>query len=298
MIVSVCADKGSPGVTTLATVLGLVWPGPRVVVEADTAGSELSFRLRPALNGGVLGGRLAPDPSIAMLATAARLGLTNIGPMPYVQDTTLGVPVVTGVLSAERFRALRSHWPQLAKELAAWSGTAIVDLGRLTPDSPVLPVARASTAVLLLTPATLEGLYHMRDRVAELSGTLGDPARPRSSLGVVVTGDVGDRRSSIEQVRQVLASIGSPAPVIGFVAYDPAGAKGLWAGELTRRFAGSELVRSVRATAEAVLAGWPELLPVPPPEPVGDGTGVDGEPDPEHGAAAESAGPVMEGTRS
>ena len=31
VIVSVCADKGSPGVTTLATVLGLVWPGPRVV---------------------------------------------------------------------------------------------------------------------------------------------------------------------------------------------------------------------------------------------------------------------------
>ena len=48
MIVTVCADKGSPGVTTLATVLGLVWPGPRVVVEADTAGSDLSFRLRPA----------------------------------------------------------------------------------------------------------------------------------------------------------------------------------------------------------------------------------------------------------
>ena len=72
MIVSVCADKGSPGVTTLATVLGLVWPGPRAVVEADTAGSDLSFRLRPAAtNGGVLGGRLAPDPSIAVLATAA-----------------------------------------------------------------------------------------------------------------------------------------------------------------------------------------------------------------------------------
>ena len=115
MIVSVCADKGSPGVTTLATVLGLVWPGPRAVVEADTAGSDLSFRLRPAAtNGGVLGGRLAPDPSIAVLATAARLGLTDAGPLPYAQDTSLGVPVVPGVLSAERFRALRSLWPQVA----------------------------------------------------------------------------------------------------------------------------------------------------------------------------------------
>jgi len=301
VIVSVCADKGSPGVTTLATVLGLVWPGARVVVEADTAGSDLSFRLRPATTNGVLGGRLAPQPSVAVLATAARLGLTDAGPLPYAQDTSLGVQVVPGVLSADRFRALRSLWPQVATGLAGWAGTAIVDLGRLTPDSPVVPMARASTAVLLLTPATLEGLYHVRDRVAELSGTLGDPARPRPNLGVVVTGEVRDRRSAVEQVRQVLASVGSPAPVIGFVAHDLAGAKGLWAGELTRRFAGSELVRSVRATAEAVLAGWPELLPSPTPTvPVGDSMppnhGAGG--DPAHGADAESAGPVMEGTRS
>ena len=298
MIVTVCADKGSPGVTTLATVLGLVWPGPRAVVEADTAGSDLSFRLRPATNGGVLGGRLAPDPSIAVLATAARLGLTDAGPLPYAQDTSLGVPVVPGVLSAERFRALRSLWPQVASELAGWTGTAIVDVGRLTHDHPALPVAGASSVVLLLTPATLEGLYHVRDRVIELSGTLGDPARTRPNLGVVVTGEVRDRRSGIEQVRQVLASIGSPAPVIGFVARDPAGAGGLWVGELTRRFAGSELVRSVRATAESVLAGWSELLPAPPPEAVGDGVGRDGDGDRAHDDVAESMGPVMEGTRS
>ena len=59
-----------------------------------------------------------------------------------------------------------------------------------------MPLAQASTAVLLLTPANLEGLYHVRDRVAELSGTLGDPGRRRPSLGVVVTGELRDRRSS------------------------------------------------------------------------------------------------------
>ena len=124
-----------------------------------------------------------------------------------------------------------------------------------------MPLAQASTAVLLLTTANLEGLYHVRDRVAELSATTGDPGRRRPSLGVVVTGELRDRRSSMEQVRQVLASIGSPAPVIGFVARDPAGARGLWAGELTRRFTGSDLVRTARATAESVLAAWPELVP-------------------------------------
>jgi len=175
------------------------------------------------------------------------------------------VPTIPGVLSAERFRALRALWPQVAKGLAAWRGMAIADLGRLQAGNPALPVAQASTVVLLLTTANLEGLYHVRDRVAELSGTVGLPGRARSSLGVVVTGELQDRRSSCEQVRQVLASIGSPAPVVGFMARDPAGARGLWAGELTRRFAGSDLVRSVRETAESVLASWPELRPIADP---------------------------------
>ena len=301
-MISVCADKGSPGVTTLATVLGLVWPGPRVVVEADTAGSDLSFRLRPAAaTGGVLGGRLAQDPSIAALATAARLGLSESGPLRYAQDTSLGVPVVPGVLSAERFRALRPLWPQVADELAGWPGTVIVDLGRLHSGDPVMPLARASTAVLALTTATLEGLYHVRDQVAELSGTLGDPCRDRPSVAVVVTGDVRDRRSSLEQVRQVLASIGSPAPVVGFVADDPAGARGLWAGELTRRFAGSELVRSVRATAESVLATWPDLTPATPTVPAAAGDGAapaNGDADATAGQVQTTAGPAMEGARS
>ena len=265
MIVSICSDKGAPGVSTLAVVLGLVWPGRRVVVEADTAGSDLSFRLRPtATDSGVLGGHLAPEPSIASLATAARLGLAESGPLPYAQDTTLGVPVVPGVLSAERFRALRGLWPKVGTELAGWSGTVLADLGRLQPGNPAMAVAQSSTAVLLLAAANLEGLYHVRDRVTELSAVTGDPGRRRPSLGVVVTGELRDRRSSCEQVRQVLASIGSPAPVIGFVARDPAAARGLWAGELTRRFTGSDLVRTARSLAESVLATWPELVLVAP----------------------------------
>ena len=184
MIVSVCSDKGAPGVTTLATALGLVWPGERAVVEADTAGSDLSFRLRQNVSE-FAPPHLAPDPSIAGLATAARLGLTAAGPLPFAQDTTLGVPVVPGVLSAERFRALRSLWPGLAPALARWRGTVLADLGRLHQGAPTVPVAQASTAVLLVTRADLEGLFHVRDRVAELAGMVGPGSarRVRCSSG-------------------------------------------------------------------------------------------------------------------
>ncbi|HYN73578.1 MAG TPA: hypothetical protein VES60_13845 [Nakamurella sp.] len=260
MIVSVCSDKGSPGVSTLAAALGVVWPGQRVVLDADTAGGDLPFRLWTA---GPAGGavRLSPSPSIAQLATAARLGLSAAGPLPFAQSTSLGVPVVPGALSADRFSSLRSLWPQLAGELAAWPGTVIADLGRLQPDNPVLPVARASTAVLLVTRVDLESLAHLRDRVAELTGSLGDPGRDRGPVGVVATGPAKRRQFNSDQVRQVLASIGSPAPVVGYLAHDPAGAQGLWAGQLNRRFAGSDLLRSVRAVAGSALATWPSLIP-------------------------------------
>lgn len=265
MITSVCSDKGSPGVSTLATALSLVWPGQRVLLDADTAGGDLPYRLWRAGSGSPRE-RLMSSPSVASLATASRLGLTAAGPLPFAQDTSLGVPVVPGALSAERFRPLRAMWPRVAAELAEWSGTAIADLGRLQPGNDVLPVAQQSTSVLLVTRVDLESLAHLRDRVAELAGSVGDPGRERSPVAVVVTGMPKARRFSVEQVRQVLASIGSPVPVLGFLAHDPVGAQGLWAGVMTRRLAGSELVRSARSIAESVLATWPALIPATTPE--------------------------------
>jgi len=262
MIISVCSDKGSPGTSTLAATLALVWPGERVLLDADTAGGDLPFRLWAA-GPGVPRERLASSPSTASLATAARLGLTAAGPLPFAQRTSLGVPAVPGALSAERFRPLRTMWPRVATELSAWPGTVIADLGRLQPGNDALPVAQHSAVVLLVTRVDLESLAHLRDRAAELAGSVGDPARDRSPVGVVVTGPAKARRFSVEQARQVLASIGSPVPVVGFLAQDPAGAQGLWAGVMTRRFAGSDLVRSTRVIAESVLASWPALIPVP-----------------------------------
>lgn len=265
MIVSVCSDKGSPGVSTLVMALGLVWPAGPVVLDADATGGDLPFRL---WTGGAAGrSRLAPTPSITGLATAARLGLTEAGPRPFAQDTSLGVPVIPGVLSADRFAGLNPLWPRLAGQLAAWPGTVLADLGRLQPGNPAVALARESAAVLLVSRADLESLAHLRDRAAQLSAALGDPRRTGPAVGVVVTGPTQGRRFALEQVRQVLASVGCPAPVLGFVAHDPRAARALWAGRVTRALAGSELVRSVKTVAGQVLATWPTLMPTPIQEP-------------------------------
>lgn len=89
-------------------------------------------------------------------------------------------------------------------------------------------------------------------------------------MGVVVTGPHRNRNFAVQQMRQVLLSIGSPVQVVGFFAQDPAAAGALWDGRVTRRLAGSDLIRSARSVAESVLASWPVLVPPRPGDDAAD----------------------------
>jgi hypothetical protein len=280
VIVAVCADKGAPGVTTLAVALGLVWPGRRLVLEADPSGGSLTFRTRRADTGGML----SLEPSVASLGAACRLGVSPAAVSRYVQPTTLGVDVVPGVLTPERYEPMRGLWPQVGSHLAGWPGTVIADLGRVQPGNSAMPVARAATAVLLLGRADTEGLFGLRERAADLVHSLGDPSRDRPSLSLVLTGPAKQRKDAVRSAEQMLTAAGIPVPVAGYVAEDLAGAQGLWAGQVTRKVAGSDLVRSARALAETVIGWWPHLAVAEPtpttPEAsestAGDAAAVDG----------------------
>jgi hypothetical protein len=247
VIVATCADKGSPGVTTVATVLGLVWPNERVVAEMDPSGCDLALRLR-----------LGPEPSVLALAADARAGLPD-GPMAYAQPTALGVPVVAGAETAEQFLPMARLWPQVAAESARWPGTVLADLGRMQPGNPALPVAQAATVVLVVARATVEGLHHLRHRVTELAAAVGTADGIRSRLAVVMVCPARRGDATVGQVRTVLDAAGSPVPVAGYVAEDPAAAAALWGGPVTKTLARSELVRSAGTLAETLLAWWPEL---------------------------------------
>ena len=290
MIVGVCADKGAPGVSTLAVALGLVWPGQRVVLEADPSGGMAMFRMFRADTGEVL----SLEPSVASLGAACRLGLPADGAVRYAQPTSLGVDVVPGLLTPERYAPMRNLWPQVGSELAAWRGTVIADLGRMQPGNAALPVARAATCVLLLGRATTEGLFGLRERAADLVHQLGDPTRERPSLAVVVTGPTSKRKPAVRSADEMLTAAGIPVPVLGFWAEDRAGAEGLWAGMLTRRVAGSDLVRSARSIAEGVIQRYPHLVGAPEPvdaatsrEPAGRSRGEDDAADPASLAGSE-----------
>jgi hypothetical protein len=261
MIVTLCSDKGSPGVTTLATALGLVWPGVRMVVEADPSGSDLAFRLRPEDREGP--SFLPADPSMASLATAARLSgagsAATVDLGRFSQATSLGLPVIVGMHSRTRFQALRHTWPSVAAVLTSSPGTAVVDLGRFESTMPTAPVAMASTTMLLVSRFDVESLARLREKVGELAAALGPGPDGGVRIGVVVSAPAKNRKAAEEQTATLLDHVGSPVPLLGSVAWDPRAATALWAGTVTRRLAGSDLIRSARDVTEAMIGRWPQL---------------------------------------
>lgn len=256
MILAVGSDKGSPGATTLATVLGLVWPSERVVLELDPRGADLPFRLMlPS------GQPMATAPSIVGLAVDARAGSAPAPLDRYAQHTALGVPVVPGELSSRANHRMAVHLPAIATTAARWPGTVIADLGGMHPTNPAMVLGKAAEAVLLVTCPTLEGLGHLRDRIDELTEMVGDPRRTQLPVGVVLVTEQGEARAGKERVSKLLTSIGSPAPVVGVFAYDPGAARALWSGPATKKLAKSVLLRSGRDLMGQIRRLWPALVP-------------------------------------
>jgi hypothetical protein len=263
VILAVCADKGAPGVSTAATALSVVWPGERVLLEADPSGGDLALRLRSPQ-----GGELAADRSVTSLAADAREEVAAGALARYAQPTSLGFPVLVAPLSAEAFEPMARLWPQVAAAAQAWPGAVIADLGRLQLRHASSPLAAAGTAVLLVTRAqTREDLYHARERAHELALRLGQGQHGRSPLSVAVICPARDARGAVSQVQQALASQAdtSTIPVIGSLAEDRRGVEGLRAGEVSKRLLGSDLLKSARTLTERLTGWFPELVGMPSP---------------------------------
>lgn len=255
MIVAVGSDKGSPGATTLATALGLVWPGHRLLCELDPRGADLPFRLLSAP-----GQHMAAAPSVATLALDARPGAAPAQLARYAQPTVLGVPVIRGEVSTRAAGKVASQLPAIAALAAAWPGAVISDVGSLQPSNPAMVVAKAASIVLLVMRASTEGLGHLRDRIEELTSYLGDPSRDWTSVGVVLVASVHEEGAAERRARAVLDSIGSPAPVVGVFQHDPAAAAALWGGPLSKRITKGPLVRSAEKLVGSMWQLWPQAL--------------------------------------
>jgi hypothetical protein len=256
VIVAVCADKGSPGVTTAATALAMAWPGPRLLLEADPSGGDMAFRAQRRDGGGLL----AAEPGLLALAADARTGTVPIEALPsYAQPTAWGMDVVVGPPSGHAYAPMRNLWPAVAAAAAAWPGTTIADLGRLYPGSPALMLAQEATAVLVLARLNVGALYHLRDRVAELSHAIGDLSRDRNPVAVAVLARPHEAAEAVRQVIRMLEAVGSPIPVAGAIAVDPKTARRVRHGEMPPRAERTDLFRSAADLSSTLCQWWPQL---------------------------------------
>jgi hypothetical protein len=147
-VIAVGSVKGSPGATTLAAALAVVWPGDpaAVLIEADCAGGDLG------------GWHWMPDtPGVASLAGACRTGAVRLG--EHVRRLPLGVDVLLGAAARSPATVAVGLLAEADHGLWAKERPTILDVGRLEPDAPasvlvgraevLLVVARGDEASLL-----------------------------------------------------------------------------------------------------------------------------------------------------
>jgi hypothetical protein len=254
VIIAVGSDKGSPGASTLALLLGACWPGERIVAELDPDGADLPYRVAA-----IDGQPLAASPTITTLAVDSRPGAEQRPVLIYTQTAACGVPLLVGETSTARFTRIVPHLTVIGGVLAASPETMILDLGRLHLGNPALPLARAAVAIVLVTRGDTASLGHLRDRVEELGAELGGPHRLASPLAVVVRAERGDVHAAETRVSKVVSSVGSPAVVLGVLPDDPGGVEALWAGAATRRKRRSGLFTAGRHLVSRLQSNWPEL---------------------------------------
>jgi hypothetical protein len=241
---AVCADKGSPGASTVALLLAAGNPAISVVVEVDPAGGDVAPRLFAAT-----GHVQPPAANLLTLASAARHAGADPGLVgAHAAMTPLGVPLVAGLAIADQQAGLGALWPVLATALAASERPIVADLGRVWSAHPALAVAAAARHVVIVVRPALEELLRLRDRARQLLAVCGGDA---SRLTVAVVGPAKAAARDQAAVAKLLAEAGVLGVRVGWVCAHPKELAAFWRGQPNRR---GPLWRSAQALGASLGA--------------------------------------------
>lgn len=236
-VIALTSASGSPGVTTSALGMALLWPRPVLFVEADpTGGSGLLagyFRGTREYTSGLV--------ELALTASTIHDGLAEVA--QPIEGTTLSF--VAGTRSHTQSPALRDLWAPLADELAALESNGqdvIVDAGRLGLVGFPEPLLARADLVLLVTRTTLPALCAVRSWAEALrSGSL-----ESRHNAVLVIGE--GQPYSAREVARVLNS-----PVVAALPHDPTSAAVFSRGATPpKRFETGLLARGLHAATAAI----------------------------------------------
>jgi hypothetical protein len=239
------AGFGAPGATTLALALAAEAAGPAggtgggLVVEADADGGVLVARYGLAAH--------PAAPSLDTLVAALASGAGPAGPGGHVQRLPGGLAVVPCGVTAEAAAGAVGHLPGRLDALRERTPGRLVllDVGRVRPTGPSWELAGGCDGLVLVLPASLEGLMGGLNRLPTLAG----------HVRRVVLAVRGDGPYRMGQIRDLAAARGGWAVPVLAVPDDARGAARLAeAGPRTGRRPRSALGRAAARLLEAFAA--------------------------------------------
>ncbi len=267
-VIALTSTRSSPGVSSLAVALALVWQRQGrepLLVEADPAGGVLGLRFD-----------LAAEPSLATLAADLRRGYETDRFTKNSVDV-LGVrSLLAPVDPLTASRVLQRNGETLAAAIRSHGRPTVVDLGRLDSHSPSLPLAAAADRVLVVARPRVEDVQSLLFGCRLLRGH-------RAATSLVT---IGDRPYAPTEVARFAG-----LPLSAVIPDDRELAVAFSGGRFSgRRLRRSLLWRSVQALATALVTAEPPLprgatsgppTPSAPPALAGVGVGAVSVPPPQ-----------------
>lgn len=241
---ALASASGSPGVTTTALGLALVWHRPVVLVDADPVGGS-------SLLAGYFQGAVTDDDAMVTLVLAQRDGrLAEVLPRTLITVPGTHVSILPGPKSHVQAGSLTELWGPLASELIALEQTGqdvVVDVGRLGMVHSPVALLRAASLGLLVTRSHLPALAAVRQWACGWSAESETGTGPASVAALLVG---PGRPYDASEVAKVLG-----IPVLESVAWQPRSATVLSEGQKPAGASRShryELARSYRSVAAAL----------------------------------------------
>ena len=236
-VIALTSASGSPGVTTAAVGMALLWPRPVLLVEADpTGGSGLLagyFRGTREYGGGLI--------ELALTSSSIHDGLAEVS--QRIEGTT--VSFVAGTRSHTQAPALRDLWQPLSEELSDLESTGqdvIVDAGRLGLDGSPEPLLANADLTLVVTRTNLPSISAVRSWADSIQRGTFD----WQQSGVLVVGE--GQPYGAGEVSRALNS-----PVVASLPDDPEAAAVFSRGaQPPKRFEVGPLARGLHAAIAAI----------------------------------------------
>ena len=243
-LIVLASASGSPGVTTTALGMALVWHRPVVLVDADPVGGS-------ALLAGYFQGTVSDDDAMVNLVLARRDGrLAEVLPRAMITVPGTHVSILPGPKSHAQAGSLTELWGALAYELRALEETGqdvIVDAGRLGMVHAPNGLIRAADLALLVSRTDLPALAAARQWAFAWTEAAQDGTGASGAAALLVG---SGRPYDASEVAKVFAM-----PVLGTLAWEPRSARVFSEGLRPAGSAWSQrdlLVRSYRAAAAAI----------------------------------------------